>query len=74
MWNTCPWICGGYSYATPECDRLNLEPSMLNMPVLVNGIPRIVFAGEALHPTNFSTTHGAFESGQDQANFLTNYF
>lgn len=26
-----------------------------------------MFAGEALHPTNFSSAHGAFASGKEQA-------
>jgi len=29
--------------------------------------PTILFAGEAAHPIHFSTTHGAFETGQYQA-------
>jgi len=29
--------------------------------------PGLLFAGEAFHPIHYSTTHGAFESGRDQA-------
>lgn len=36
--------------------------------------PSIVFAGEALSGSHYSTTHGAFESGQRQADLLIDYF
>lgn len=45
----------------------------LKSPVFVGGEPKILLAGEAVHRTHFSTTHGAFESGQQQAQFLLHY-
>lgn len=35
--------------------------------------PTILIAGEAAHESHFSTTHGAFESGQSQARKLVDY-
>lgn len=58
-WGT-PSIGGGYSHALPgHADaRLQLAQSFDD---------RIFFAGEATHTTDFSTAHGAYESGQRAA-------
>ena len=59
-WAGTPAIGGGYSHALPgHADaRLQLARSF-------DG--RIFFAGEATHGTDFSTAHGAYESGQRAA-------
>lgn len=36
--------------------------------------PIILFAGEACHEKYFSTAHGAFESGYEQAQKLLKYY
>lgn len=41
--------------------------------MLIQGVPRVVLAGEAVHQTHYSTTHGAFESGLDQARIICNF-
>jgi monoamine oxidase len=55
-WASDPWAQGSYSYALPghAGDRFELSRP-------VNG--RIFFAGEACSPENFSTAHGAYETG-----------
>jgi monoamine oxidase len=55
-WKTDPWALGAYSHALPghRDDRARLAAP-------ING--RLFFAGEATHPTFFSTAHGAWESG-----------
>jgi monoamine oxidase len=55
-WASDPWSLGAYSHALPgrAGDR-----AVLAAPV--DG--RIFFAGEATHPTYFSTAHGAWETG-----------
>lgn len=73
QWTTNPWIRGGYSYTTTQCDILKLGPSNLSEPVVHQGVPRILLAGEACHPNHFSTTHGAFQSGQNQAKVILDY-
>ncbi|KAL6049940.1 Peroxisomal N(1)-acetyl-spermine/spermidine oxidase-like [Balamuthia mandrillaris] len=37
-------------------------------------VPRVLFAGEATHPKFFSTTHGAYLSGQREAERLLQHF
>lgn len=55
-WRRDRWIQGGYSCAAPgrqEARRMIVQP--------FDG--RIFFAGEATHASDFSTVHGAFDSG-----------
>ena len=35
--------------------------------------PSLVFAGEALHASRYSTAHGAFDSGRDQATKIASF-
>jgi monoamine oxidase len=56
-WAAEPWIGGSYSHALPghAADRLRLAAS---------GDDRIAFAGEAVSVEDYSTAHGAFDSGK----------
>ncbi|RZC40979.1 spermine oxidase-like, partial [Asbolus verrucosus] len=72
-WFSNPWIRGGYSHITPDCDGSGSGMHRLSEPVFVDGKPRILVAGEAVHSTQYSTTHGAYESGQQQAEVLFQY-
>lgn len=55
-WRATPWIEGGYSHALPGmADRR----AMLAAPV----DDRIFFAGEACSASDFSTAHGALDTG-----------
>ncbi|XP_075223795.1 peroxisomal N(1)-acetyl-spermine/spermidine oxidase-like isoform X2 [Lycorma delicatula] len=73
-WHSNRFICGGYSHSTVECDSdSDVKIDYLAQPVYIrtkNAFkhPAVMLAGEAVHETHFSTTHGAFESGQRQAN------
>ncbi|KRT82898.1 hypothetical protein AMK59_3209, partial [Oryctes borbonicus] len=73
-WISNPWVRGAYSHTTPACDRAGCGPSTLAVPVTMDGVPKIFFAGEAVHESHFSTTHGAFESGERQAGNLLKFF
>lgn len=73
QWLSNPCVRGSYCHITPECDSTHLGIRKLKEPVLVDGVPRIILAGEAIHPSHYSTTHGAYESGQDQAAHLIDY-
>jgi monoamine oxidase len=55
-WSREPWIGGSYSQARPghAGDRLILAAA---------GDDRIAFAGEAISQQDYSTAHGAFDSG-----------
>lgn len=72
-WLSNPWIRGGYSHITTNCDGSESGMDYLSRPVLIDGKPRILIAGEAAHTSHYSTIHGAFESGQQQAQFLVKY-
>jgi monoamine oxidase len=55
-WAAEPWIEGSYSHALPghAIERLRLANA---------GDDRIAFAGEAVSVSDYSTAHGAFDSG-----------
>jgi monoamine oxidase len=55
-WGQTDWIGGSYSHALPGQAAAR---ALLARPV--EG--RLLFAGEATHPSDFSTAHGAYESG-----------
>lgn len=55
-WARDCWIKGGYSHALPGC-----APQRLRF--VDAGDERIAFAGEAVSPADYSTAHGAFDSG-----------
>lgn len=55
-WAHEPWICGSYSHACPG--------SAAARETLSNaGDDRIAFAGEAVSASDYSTAHGAYDSG-----------
>ena len=55
-WRHEPWIGGSYSHA-----RIGRAGQRAVLSASVDG--RIHFAGEACHPFDFSTAHGAYETG-----------
>ncbi|PXA90737.1 amine oxidase [Nostoc sp. 3335mG] len=55
-WARHSFVQGAYSHALPGCHAARRQ---LSMPV----DPRIRMAGEACHNTDFSTAHGAYETG-----------
>jgi len=55
-WGRMDWVRGSYSHALPGragCRAILASPAT----------ERLFFAGEATHPTDFSTAHGAWQSG-----------
>nr|CAH7723595.1 unnamed protein product [Callosobruchus chinensis] len=74
-WLSNPLIRGSYSHITPDCDKsIGVGIEGLSEPIRgLNGVPRILLAGEAVHPSHYSTTHGAFESGMEQAAWIAEY-
>lgn len=59
-WSRERWVGGAYSHALPGEAGRRAE---LARPVA----ERLFFAGEATHPTDFSTAHGALASGERAA-------
>lgn len=55
-WCAMDWIHGSYSHAVPGASQARI---LLAQPVE----DRLFFAGEATHPQDFSTAHGAWDSG-----------
>jgi monoamine oxidase len=55
-WGREPHILGSYAYAVPGG-----AGARARLAAPVDG--RLFFAGEAAHPTRFTTAHGAYESG-----------
>jgi len=55
-WSRDPWSCGAYSYA-----RVGQHAARARLAEPVED--RLFFAGEAAHPTLFSTAHGAHDTG-----------
>jgi monoamine oxidase len=56
-WSREPWIRGSYSHACPGQAAARQELAQA-------GDERIVFAGEAVSTEDYSTAHGAFDSGK----------
>lgn len=77
---------GSYSFPSVNCDWIGITPNDLARPVrygdLVNkgekleideNLPVLLFAGEGAHQYFWSTAHGAYMSGVDQAWIILNY-
>ncbi|XP_071106056.1 spermine oxidase-like [Haliotis cracherodii] len=72
-WSDNPYICGSYSYPTTS-DPWSLVPHLLQPVCTSDQAPRILFAGEATHPSFFSTMHGARSSGLREANRIIAWY
>ncbi|CAF2239032.1 unnamed protein product [Rotaria magnacalcarata] len=67
-WGKNRFIRGSYSFLSIRSTEQDQQ--CLREPYAPDGVPRVIFAGEAMHPRFFSTIHGAFESGSDAAHSL----
>ena len=67
-WCTDPFVRGSYSYYSWGSSRRDREE--LGRPVDGSTHLQLLFAGEATHPSMFSTTNGAFDSGEREADRL----
>jgi len=70
-WHKDKYACGSYSYIRAGSTASLCES--LAMPLTVNEVPRVLFAGEATHKEYFSTSHGALLSGQREADRIINF-
>lgn len=77
---------GSYSYPSVNCDWIGITPYDLARPVRIRDLPKLVqnqekdenmpvllFAGEGAHQYFWSTAHGAYMSGEEQAWIILNY-
>ncbi|CAF1341824.1 unnamed protein product [Rotaria magnacalcarata] len=67
-WHKNRFIRGSYSYYSIKSS--GKAGQQLRTAYEPDGIPRILFAGEATHENGYSTVHGAFESGIREGNRL----
>ncbi|CAG7727682.1 unnamed protein product [Allacma fusca] len=79
-WSSNPYIRGAYCYRSVAGDKIPGDiASILTLPIYNEddlGLlkPALIFAGEAIHKSHYSTVHGAYESGQSQAQLLLELF
>ncbi len=68
FWMSDPYTRGTYSY----CANGSCQKDRVTLAKPIHGATpfQLLFAGEATHPTIFSTVNGAFETGVQQANLL----
>lgn len=71
-WNSNLYVRGAYSYTSKKTDHIQNWEQVLSRPIVyepLSGSDRniIVLAGEHCHEQYFSTVHGAFLSGIEQA-------
>ncbi|CAO1424857.1 unnamed protein product [Diamesa serratosioi] len=76
-WNSNKFIRGAYSFTCKNCDKLPDWEKTLSKPI-VHNLPdgtrnAVLLAGEATHHQYFSTVHGAFLSGMEQAETILNF-
>lgn len=76
-WNSNKHVAGAYSYTSKETDHIRNWEKILAQPIVTesNGNTNVLaFAGEAAHEQYFSTIHGAFLSGIQQAELILQFF
>lgn len=65
-WSSNSLVRGAYSYTAKTTDRLTNWETTISAPIKFKS-NNLLFAGEACHASYFSTVHGAFHSGMEQA-------
>ncbi|CAK1554252.1 unnamed protein product [Leptosia nina] len=67
-WYSNPYTRGSYTFDNLETPKYPKARETLGSPLLdANGVPRILFAGEATNPKEYGTVHGASETGHREA-------
>ncbi|XP_046750354.1 uncharacterized protein LOC124413676 [Diprion similis] len=69
-WSNNKHFRGTYSFRSIESDRSDVWASELAAPLLVDGKPIVMFAGEATNSQHWATVNGAIETGFREANRL----
>ena len=65
QWGTNPLHCGSYSY--PAVGSTSKDREILSAPLDGSTPLQLLFAGEATHPTLFSTANAAYDTGVKEA-------
>ncbi|XP_061361706.1 probable polyamine oxidase 5 [Gastrolobium bilobum] len=77
QWGTDPLFLGSYSYVAVGSSGDDLDTMAEPLPKdhpFASPPLQILFAGEATHRTQYSTTHGAYLSGLREANRLLQHY
>ncbi|XP_049884208.1 peroxisomal N(1)-acetyl-spermine/spermidine oxidase-like isoform X2 [Pectinophora gossypiella] len=70
-WYSNPFTRGSYSFDSIQASHYPTARATLAAPLTDStGRPRVLFAGEATHPTRFSTVDGASDTGRREAEKL----
>ena len=69
-WHSDPHFCGSYSY--PALGTTEPQRNILGAPVDGNTPLQLLFAGEATHPSLYSTANAAYDTGIAAAKTLIN--
>ncbi|CAH0688088.1 unnamed protein product [Chilo suppressalis] len=71
LWHKNPHVLGSFTYDDVDYPHHVTARADLARPITdEKGVPRILFAGEATHTQQFSTVHGAVDTGYREANRL----
>uniref|UniRef100_A0A914W0J8 Amine oxidase domain-containing protein n=1 Tax=Plectus sambesii TaxID=2011161 RepID=A0A914W0J8_9BILA len=71
QWTTNPLFGGTYSYISVAAAKTGLSLNdQLAAPIVVDGVARVLFAGEATHEDVYATVIGAYSSGRREAERL----
>lgn len=79
-WGSDPLFRGSYSYLGPDCSPADVAALAAPLFPLDNGSsaphnhPVLLFAGEACHVTYIGTMHGAYITGQQEAERLLRHW
>ncbi|KAI3979467.1 hypothetical protein MKX01_001659 [Papaver californicum] len=80
-WGTDPLFMGSYSYVAVGSSGKDLDSMAEPLPTIKSSSDsscahplQILFAGEATHRTHYSTTHGAYFSGEREANRILKHY
>ena len=71
-WGTNPLHCGSYSYAAVGSTSKDRED--LSAPLNGSTPLQLLFAGEATHPTLFSTTNAAYDTGVKESLRIIDFY
>uniref|UniRef100_A0A7N8YDH2 Polyamine oxidase n=1 Tax=Mastacembelus armatus TaxID=205130 RepID=A0A7N8YDH2_9TELE len=76
QWFHDPWTLGSYSYPGKGCSVQDLENMMEPLPTKGSQSQpfQVLFAGEATHPSYYSTVHGAVLTGWREADRLISHY
>ncbi len=66
-WLSNEFTLGAYSFLEVDSELLDIYNSDLAIPLVVNNVPRVLFAGEATIDEYNTAVHGALASGEREA-------